>query len=462
VRPGLLADLAGHDDHHVRMAAVRQLRFWHEALPDRHALLARAAEDPAGLVRLEAALTASWIGTPEALACVLAIQARPVEGHLAYAATAALESHTLRRHWEHDAASPVPRLLARSRRRQQAPEPRPTPADRSFDARPGLTEVHVSCEPERMLFTRTEFTVLPGQPVKLVFTNPDATDHNLVLVQPGALEDVGMAANAMARDPRHAAGDFIPESQAARILAATPMIGPTRAAQAHVLRFEAPAEPGVYPYVCTFPGHWIVMNGRMVVARDAAEAEELLAACRPTVVKAWTLDDFPAADFPGGTAPGTRDEPLLAAGLHAFVKARCTQCHVAAGHGVNLGPSLVESVKRLRGRELLAHVLDPSLEIAERYRTMRFVLSSGRVVSGVVLDETPDTVRLAPDLLDPRRTITLATTEIDERVAARVSAMPAGLLNVLSRDEIRALVAFVEAGDDLPPTLRHAPAHPAP
>jgi len=455
VRPALLADLVSSDDHHVRAAAMRQLRFWHEAVPERHALLARGAVDPAGLVRLEAAITASWIGTPEALACVLDIAASPVGGHLAYATACALESRTLRRHWERAEDSPVPRLLARIRRRQPITEPKPTAAERSFDARPGLTEVRISCEPERMLFTRGEFVVRPGQPVKLVFTNPDATDHNLVIVKPGALEEVGVAANEMARDPANAAGDFVPSSKQDLILAATPMIGPTRRSQSHVLRFEAPAEPGIHPYVCTFPGHWIVMNGRMVVARDAAEAEELLAACRPTLVKAWTLDDFPAAAF-----ASVRDEALLSAGMHAFVKARCTQCHVAAGHGVNLGPPLTESVKRLRGRELLAHVLDPSLEIADRYRVIQFVLDDGRVVSGVVVGESDDEIRIVPNLLDPSRTLALSPRRVEERIPARVSAMPAGLVNVLSREEILALVAFVEAGDDLPPALRHAPVQP--
>jgi putative heme-binding domain-containing protein len=145
--------------------------------------------------------------------------------------------------------------------------------------------------------------------------------------------------------------------------------------------------------------------------------------------------------------------------MHAFVKARCTQCHVAAGHGVNLGPALTESVKRLRGRELLAHVFDPSLEIADRYRVIQFVLDDGRVVSGVVVGESDDEIRVVPNLLDPSRTLSLSPRRVEERIPARVSAMPAGLVNVLSREEIVALVAFVEAGDDLPPALRHAPLH---
>jgi putative heme-binding domain-containing protein len=258
----------------------------------------------------------------------------------------------------------------------------------------------------------------------------------------------------MAKDPKNAAGDFVPESKRDLILEATPMIGPTRKAQAHVLRFRAPAEPGVYPYVCTFPGHWIVMNGQMVVARDAVEAETLLASCRPAIVQAWKLDDFPAVDT-------SRDEAVLARGMHAFVKAQCTQCHVAAGHGVNLGPNLVESVKRLRGRELLEHVLEPSKTIHEKYRTMQFVLDSGKVVAGVLAEETPESFRVLPNLLAPEQVVVIHRDDVQEAIPSQVSAMPTGLANVLTRDEVLALVAFLEAGDDLPATFKHRPGHGA-
>ena len=59
--------------------------------------------------------------------------------------------------------------------------------------------------------------------------------------------------------------DPLTASKRELILHASPMIGPTRKSLVHVLRFRAPAEPGIYPYVCTFPGHWMVMNGEMVV-----------------------------------------------------------------------------------------------------------------------------------------------------------------------------------------------------
>jgi putative heme-binding domain-containing protein len=104
-------------------------------------------------------------------------------------------------------------------------------------------------------------------------------------------------------------------------------------------------------------------------------------------------------------------------------------------------------------------MLDPSKSIHEKYRTMQFVLDSGKVVSGVVLEETPEAYRVATNLLTPDQFTVIKKDEIDERLPGTVSAMPAGLLNVLTRDEILDLVSFVEAGDDLPESLRHAPPH---
>jgi hypothetical protein len=82
------------------------------------------------------------------------------------------------------------------------------------------------------------------------------------------------------------------------------------------------------------------MNGEMVVAKDLADVEAMLAARQPQVVKEWTLADFLAE------LKTSKDEMSLARGMQAFVKARCNQCHVVAGHGVNLGPDLVESRAR--------------------------------------------------------------------------------------------------------------------
>jgi hypothetical protein len=110
-------------------------------------------------------------------------------------------------------------------------------------------------------------------------------------------------------------------------------------------------------------------------------------------------------------------------------------------------------VKQLRGRDLLAQLLDPSLKIDDRYRTVQFVLENGRVESGVIVGETPNAWRIRPSLLAPDDIRLVNKKQVDEQIPSLISPMPAGLLNVLSREEILALLAFLEAGDDLPESL---------
>ena len=84
--------------------------------------------------------------------------------------------------------------------------------------------------------------------------------HNLVVVDRGAAEEVGLLADAMAAKPDGLAKQFVPES--AKVLHATPLVNPNGRAE---LRFTAPSQPGSYAYLCTFPGHWRVMRGVLVV-----------------------------------------------------------------------------------------------------------------------------------------------------------------------------------------------------
>lgn len=69
-----------------------------------------------------------------------------------------------------------------------------------------------------------------------------------------------MAGNEMAKDPKGIDKGFIPDS--AKILYHTPLLSENTR---FILRFKAPEKPGVYPYLCTFPGHWAIMKGEMVV-----------------------------------------------------------------------------------------------------------------------------------------------------------------------------------------------------
>jgi lysophospholipase L1-like esterase/plastocyanin len=257
-----MSDLSDWSDPKMRAAYTRLLR-WNED----HSFLRKSANDPSGLVRLEAAIAASYIGTPEALEAALDLLKHPMDSYLTYALRSALDSHTLQPLWKGNDAflakhpelikfleDSEPKKPAQMAKRKQAEKPDP------FDAQPGLQAVTIKTIPERLLYDLREFKVKAGQPVKLVFENPDVTPHNLLIVQPGAADDVGLAGNEMAKLTDGMARHFIPEST--KILHATKLLSQ---GETETLRFMAPSTPGVYPYICTFPGHWLVMKGEMIV-----------------------------------------------------------------------------------------------------------------------------------------------------------------------------------------------------
>jgi azurin len=130
----------------------------------------------------------------------------------------------------------------------------PTPAA------PADAALKIGAVPHELKFDKTELTVKAGQFVELVFVNPDVMQHNFLLGAPGSLDRIGAAADAMMTGPEGPAQQYVPAIP--EVLFATTLVDP---GQTLTVQFKAPEEPGEYPYVCTFPGHWRVMNGIMHV-----------------------------------------------------------------------------------------------------------------------------------------------------------------------------------------------------
>jgi putative membrane-bound dehydrogenase-like protein len=116
-----------------------------------------------------------------------------------------------------------------------------------------------------MKYDISEFTVEAGKEVTITFENPDFMQHNLLILATGSLEKVGKAADAMASESGAAEKNYVPDMP--EVLFNTPLVNPE---QTVTLSFTAPAEPGEYPFVCTFPGHWRIMQGVMKVVGPEA------------------------------------------------------------------------------------------------------------------------------------------------------------------------------------------------
>jgi azurin len=261
-RPDLLHQLLACDVPEARAAAARQLRFEDPALRQTIDSLSNAAKDPDALVRMEAVITASYLGGEPAFEAILPVFDQPMGDHLRYALRCSLNSEALRPAVAANQGHPALSAFLKSwdKKKDKPLISKLNAKDAAFDTQPGLLTVRIGCLPERMLYDTTSFTVSPGQPVKLILSNPDVTQHNLVIGKPGSLEELGMAGNEMAKDPAGLSKGFIPSSD--QILHHTKLLDH---GTSETLRFTAPIEPGVYPYLCTFPGHWILMKGEMTV-----------------------------------------------------------------------------------------------------------------------------------------------------------------------------------------------------
>lgn len=109
---------------------------------------------------------------------------------------------------------------------------------------------------EGLQFSTKELRVKAGERLTLTLTNPDVMPHNWALLTPGSLARVGELANLFVADPRAAVRQYVPETPEALVW--TDVAPPATSTTIH---FTAPSVPGAYPYVCTFPGHWPLMNG---------------------------------------------------------------------------------------------------------------------------------------------------------------------------------------------------------
>jgi len=116
--------------------------------------------------------------------------------------------------------------------------------------------------PDLMKFELDTFSVQAGQTIVLELDNLDGMQHNLLIGKPGSLKKIGAAADAMLSDPKASEKHYVPEIP--EVLFATPLVDPV---DIYSLEFTAPKEPGMYPFVCTFPGHWRMMSGIMIVEK---------------------------------------------------------------------------------------------------------------------------------------------------------------------------------------------------
>ncbi|MBU6172476.1 MAG: c-type cytochrome, partial [Planctomycetes bacterium] len=125
----------------------------------------------------------------------------------------------------------------------------------------------------------------------------------------------------------------------------------------------------------------------------------------------------------------------------AVFERTCSQCHRRNGIGIDLGPPL-ETVQHRSPGELLVAILDPSREVLPNYQEYAALLHSGTVITGVIAEESNDSITLTRAGSIQQR---IPRSDIETVINSERSIMPEGLEKSITPQEMADLLAFLRA-----------------
>jgi len=132
-------------------------------------------------------------------------------------------------------------------------------------------------------------------------------------------------------------------------------------------------------------------------------------------------------------------------------KVRCARCHAVAGRGGQVGPDLAGFAAQFNRSETIDSILAPSRRLANGYTSVILATESGRVLTGLVRNESD----VSLELVDGEgQVIRLAQQAIEIRRPSQKSLMPDGLVDHLSNTEFADLVEFIGVLRTRPPATK--------
>jgi putative heme-binding domain-containing protein len=174
--------------------------------------------------------------------------------------------------------------------------------------------------------------------------------------------------------------------------------------------------------------------------QETPQAQEDAVPAR-SLVRQWVLADLE----PLLSADAERGDPER--GAVVFREALCVRCHRVGASGPAVGPDLSFVARRFSRRDICESVLNPSAVVAEPYRLTQITTTAGTVVTGRILtggDFRSELIRVNTDPLRLSMVQDVDRKEIEDVRTLEQSPMPAGLFDVLTLEEIRDLLAWLE------------------
>jgi len=135
-------------------------------------------------------------------------------------------------------------------------------------------------------------------------------------------------------------------------------------------------------------------------------------------------------------------------GRNLFGEAKCFACHRFNNEGGGMGPDLTIVSGRFGARDLLESIVEPSKVISDQYAAVVVEKTDGKQVVGRIVNLAGDGIIINTDMLDPNKLTNVNRNQIESMGTSKISMMPEGLIDTLSRDEILDLVAYLYSRGD--------------
>ena len=179
------------------------------------------------------------------------------------------------------------------------------------------------------------------------------------------------------------------------------------------------------------------------LVEDAIEAEQVPLINRD-FVKKWEVNDLAVA------LENQAEQGDARRGRSIFAQAQCFKCHRFAGQGGITGPDLTGASRRFNSQNILEALIQPSKVVSDQYANTSFLLDSGKVITGRIVNQGGGRIYVMTDMFKPGQPTVIQADEVEEVKASPTSLMPTGLLDTFTQQEILDLIAYLRAGGTQP------------
>ena len=132
-------------------------------------------------------------------------------------------------------------------------------------------------------------------------------------------------------------------------------------------------------------------------------------------------------------------------GRLAYEAAQCGACHRFGDDGGSVGPDLTAISSRFSTTDILDSIIHPSKILSDQYVYEKINTKDDEQYVGRIVGETEESIEILQNPYSAVRT-SIKISDIQSRENSTLSPMPEGLIQVLTKDEILDLLAYLESG----------------